>query len=148
MSTTLYDQDFYAWANQQAWLLRDGKLAQADIEHIAEEIESMGNAERRELESRLAVVLMHLLKWQFQPERRGKSSRLTIIEQRRRLQRHLTAVPGLRANLPTVTTDAYGDAVIAAAWETEFDPEAFPAACPWSFEQIMNPDFWPSTGLS
>ncbi|MCT6678023.1 DUF29 domain-containing protein, partial [Staphylococcus aureus] len=77
-NSTLYEQDFYAWANEQAGLLRAGKLAQADIEHIAEEIESMGKTEKRELVSRLAVLLLHLLKWQFQPGRRGTSWQATI----------------------------------------------------------------------
>jgi hypothetical protein len=68
MSAQLYDLDFYAWANEQAELLRAGKLSEADLEHIAEEIESMGKTEKRELVSRLTVLLLHLLKWQFQPE--------------------------------------------------------------------------------
>ena len=70
----LYDQDFYAWANEQAALLRAGKLSAADIEHIAEEIESMGKTEKRELVNRLAVLMLHLLKWQFQPGLRGLPS--------------------------------------------------------------------------
>ena len=85
MSTNLYEHDFYDWANTQAALLRSGKLEAADIENIAEEIESMGKGERRELENRLVVLLLHLLKWQFQPERRGKSWRATIRIQRRDL---------------------------------------------------------------
>ena len=69
----LYDQDFYAWTNEQAALLRAGRLSEADVEHIAEEIENMGKSEKRELVSRLRVLLLHLLKWQYQPTRRGKS---------------------------------------------------------------------------
>ena len=80
MSNSLYDRDFYAWANQQAALLRAGRLAEADIENIAEEIESMGRSEKRELVSRLVVLLQHLLKWQFQPLFRGASWRLTYRE--------------------------------------------------------------------
>ena len=76
--TPLYDRDFYAWANEQASLLRKGDLSHADIEHIAEEIESMGKTEKRELISRLTVLLLHLLKWRFQPTLRGKSWRLSI----------------------------------------------------------------------
>jgi Domain of unknown function DUF29 len=73
VSNSLYERDFYAWANQQAALLRDGRLAEADIEKIAEEIESMGRSEKRELVSRLTILLQHLLKWHFQPGRRSVS---------------------------------------------------------------------------
>jgi hypothetical protein len=140
---SLYDQDFYAWANEQAALLRAGKLSAADIEHIAEEIESMGKTEKRELVSRLAILLAHLLKWQFQPERRGKSWRLTIDEQRGQLRRHLRDNPSLQSRLTEAMCDGYSDATLAAARETDFDPADFPAACPWSFDQIMAEDFWP-----
>src|ERR1700685_1873301 len=77
-----YDRDFYAWANKQAALLRAGKLSEADFEHIAAEIESMGKTEKRELVSRLTVLLLHLLKWRFQPELRSPSWRLSVEEQR------------------------------------------------------------------
>ncbi len=72
---TLYDHDFYAWSQEQAGLLRAGKLSEADIQHIAEEIESLGRSEKRELVSRLSILLMHLLKWQYQAPRRGRSWR-------------------------------------------------------------------------
>ncbi len=78
-----YDADFYAWANEQATLLRAGRLSEIDVEHIAEEIETLGRGEKRALVSCLSVLLLHLLKWSFQPERRGKSWELTIKEQRR-----------------------------------------------------------------
>lgn len=143
MSETLYDTDFYAWANQQAALLRTGKLAQADIEHIAEEIESMGKAEKRELISRLTVLLLHLLKWRHQPERRGKSWSASIRVQRRDLTRHLADNPSLKAKLNESIADAYGDAVIQAGAETDLPEEVFPAVCPWSFERMMAEDFWP-----
>ena len=111
MSANLYEQDFYAWANQQAGLLRAGKLSQADIEHIAEEIESMGKTEKRELISRLAVLLAHMLKWRFQPERRTKSWRLTIEEQRRQVIRHMRDNPSLKSRLFEAIEEAYGDYV-------------------------------------
>jgi len=81
--TDTHETDFYAWANEQARLLRAGRLAEADLEHIAEEIESMGKTEKRELTSRLRVLLAHLLKWAFQPAGRSMSWRLTIQEERR-----------------------------------------------------------------
>ena len=142
-NSPLYEQDFYAWANEQAGLLRAGKLAQADIEHIAEEIESMGKTEKRELVSRLSVLLLHLLKWQFQPGRRGTSWQATIRLQRRDLTRHIRDNPSLKANLDEAISYAYGSAIIEAVGETGLLEGTFPTACPWSFEQIMAEDFWP-----
>ncbi|MEA1648207.1 DUF29 domain-containing protein [Nitrospirillum sp. BR 11164] len=141
----LYEQDFYAWANEQAALLRSGKLSVADIEHIAEEIESMGKAEKRELANRLVVLLLHLLKWQFQPVRRGSSWEATIRVQRRDLAVHLQDNPSLKAKLPEAIQQAYGNALIMAADETGLPEATFPAECPWSFEQIMDAGFWPET---
>jgi len=143
MSGKLYETDFYAWANEQAALLRAGKLSAADIEHIAEEIESMGRTEKRELINRLKVLLMHLLKWQCQPVGRSISWQLTIKEQRREVARHLADNPSLKARLPETMADAYGDAVIAAARETSMPEDTFLTDCPWSFEEIMDAAFWP-----
>ena len=139
--TSLYDADFYAWANQQASLLRAGKLSSADIEHIAEEIESMGKSERRELISRLTVLLAHLLKWQYQPERRGNRWRATIKVQRRDLARHLSDNTSLTAQLGVALEDAYGSAVLLASAETDRPESDFPAECPWSYRQAAEPDF-------
>lgn len=143
MSET-YDRDFYAWANEQAALLRAGRLAEADIAHIAEEIESMGKTEKRELINRLAVLLAHLLKWKLQPEGRTRSWRLTIEEQRRQIIRHMRDNPSLKSSLSEAMDDGYGDAIIAAERETDLDRAAFPKLCPWSFGQIMDEDFWPA----
>jgi hypothetical protein len=140
---SLYDQDFYAWANEQAALLRAGKLSAADIEHIAEEIESMGKTEKRELVSRLSVLLLHLLKWQFQPMLRGTSWAATIRIQRRDLARHMLDNPSLKAKVAEAIKDAYGNAVIGAGAETGLSEATFPAECHWSFDQIMTDDFWP-----
>jgi hypothetical protein len=145
-TSSLYDADFYAWANQQAALLRAGQLSAADIEHIAEEIESMGKSEKRELVSRLVVLLQHLLKWQYQPERRGKSWRATIINQRRDVADHLADNPSLRATLSQSIAAAYERALTAAAAETDLEEATFPPACPWTFAQIMDADFWPGQG--
>ena len=141
--SNLYESDFYAWANQQAALLRAGDLSAADIAHIAEEIESMGKTEKRELISRLKVLLMHLLKWQFQPAGRCVSWQLTIKEQRREVVHHLSDNPSLKSRLPEAMADAYGVAIIAAARETSIAEDVFPAECPWSFDQIMDGAFWP-----
>ena len=142
--SSLYDQDFYAWAMEQAELLRAGKLSAADIEHIAEEIESMGRTEKRELVSRLAVLLMHLLKWKFQPERRSKSWTATISIQRCDLADHLIDNPSLKAGLPDAIKGAYSRALLSAVAETDLPQATFPEDCPWTIEQIMNEEFWPS----
>lgn len=142
-NSTLYEQDFHAWADEQARLLRSGRLSEADIEHIAEEIESMGRQERREVVNRLAVLLTHLLKWQFQPTLRSTSWRLTIEEQRQRLADHLGDNPSLKATLPDAVASGYRLARIGAARETGRDRESFPAVCPWTFNQAMAADFWP-----
>ena len=143
MTESLYERDFYAWANEQAALLRSGKFLAADIENIAEEIESMGKSEKRELVNRLAVLLLHLLKWQFQPKRRGASWEGTIRVQRRDLTAHLEDNPSLKSNLPETLSRAYGNAAILAPGETRLPKATFPATCPWSFEQIMDEEFWP-----
>ena len=145
-NSTLYDQDFYAWANEQAALLRSGRLSEADIEHVAEEIETMGKTEKRELVNRLKVLLIHLLKWQFQPGGRSTSWRLTVAEQRREVVEHLADNPSLKAKLPETMENAYGGAILAAARETNLDLDIFPPACPWSFEQVVDRNFWPGEG--
>lgn len=142
MSET-YERDFYAWANEQAALLHAGRLGEADIAHIAEEIESMGKTEKRELVSRLVVLLLNLLKWQFQPSHRGTSREASIKVQRNALNDHLDDNPSLKALLPQAIERAYRDAVIEAEVETGYLASAFPRPCPWTFEQIMDPDFWP-----
>ena len=103
----------------------------------------MGRTEKRELVNRLAVLLAHLLKWRFQPNLRGRSWRLTIREQRDEVADHTADNPSLTSKLDEAMTTAYRKAVIAAAKETAFDEDDFPAACPWSFEQAMDADFWP-----
>ena len=139
----LYERDFYAWANEQAALLRAGRLDQADIANIAEEIESMGRSEKRELISRLAVLLMHLLKWRYQPSMRGTSWRLTIEVQRRALVRHLADNPSLKSKLAECITDAFQDARLEAARETGLAIRGFPRTGPWTYDQIIDDQFWP-----
>ncbi len=138
-----YQDDFYAWAMQQAALLRAGRFAVADIENIAEEIESMGRVEKRELVNRLTILLMHLLKWQFQPGFRSASGSSSIREQRIRLRSHLQDNPSLKAKLDEAYAEAYELAVIGAARETGLPEGLFPAALPYRFEEAMDAGFWP-----
>ena len=140
---TTYDSDFYAWANQQAALLRKGRFAEADVENIAEEIESLGRSEKRELVNRLAVLLVHLLKWQFQPAWRGRSWRVTIKEQRRKVAEHLEDNPSLRARLDEAIGRAYQDAIADVQRETPLTEDDLPKVCLHTREQIFAPDFLP-----
>ena len=138
-----YDRDFYAWANRQAALLRAGKVAEADLAHIAEEIESMGRTEKRDLVSRLTVLLLHLLKWRFQPNLRCRSWRLSVAEQRLQVTSHLADNPSLRSVMAAAIAEAYRVALLAAQRETGLDADVFPATCPWSFDEIVDDAFWP-----
>lgn len=138
-----YDLDFYAWANEQADLLRAGRLSELDVENVAEEIASLGRSEKRELVSRLAVLLLHLLKWEYQPAYRGKSWQITIVDQRRQIIEHLAENPSLKPMLEEVVSKAYGDAVLRAERETCLLRDMFPWACTYSIEQILDGGFWP-----
>lgn len=140
---TDYESDVIAWANEQARLLRAGLFSQLDIEHLADEIEDVGKSEKRELRSRMAVLLAHLLKWQYQPERRGNGWRRTITEQRRGILGCLQETPSLKAEIKRAAwwEWLWSDAVTIAIQETGLD--AFPESCPWTFAQIMDADFWP-----
>jgi hypothetical protein len=142
--SALYRRDFHAWAKEQATLLRAGIASELDWSNIAEEIESMGRSERNQLTNRLAVLLAHLLKWQYQPGLRGNSWHLTIREQRRRAARVLGQNPSLRPELGAIVTDAYGDALLAAERETGLPEATFPVACPWDFDLAMRDDWLPS----
>ena len=140
---TDYETDYYAWSNEQAALLRGGRFSQLDISHLAEEIEDLGKRERRALQSRLGVLLGHLLKWRHQadyPHR--KSWRATINAQRRSIAKLLDDNPSLRPWIVDAVADAYLDARDLAVAETPLDYDAFPANCPWTLEQIVD-DYWP-----
>lgn len=143
-TSLLHDLDFYAWTQQQVNLLKSGNLMDVDFKNLIEEIEYMGASERRELINRLAVLLAHLLKWHYQPSFRGRSWQLTIKEQRRQLQRLLKDNPSLHARLEEFIADAYVDAVLLAARETGLEESAFPAQYPYTPDDLLNPEFYPS----
>jgi hypothetical protein len=143
MRNSNYDTDFYGWANEQAALLRSGQLSEADIANIAAEIESLGKLDKRELVSRLIVLLTHMLKWKYQPMGRGSTWRTTIKVQRNALVRHIDDNPSLQPHLQDSIRAAYIDAVLGASDETKPAEAIFPTACEWSFAQIMDPSFWP-----
>lgn len=129
-----YNKDFYAWSLRNAALIRQGKLSEVDLENVAEEIESMGKGNRRELVSRLGILLAHLLKWKFQPGRRGKSWELTIQEQRFEIQDLLDESPSLKHILDEQLSHAYEKALIIAEKETGLNRDIFPVSCPFSLK--------------
>ena len=139
----LYEADFFGWANQQSTLLREGRVAEADLDHIAEEIEDMGRNRRQELRNRLAILLLHLLKWEHQPERRGRSCSSTITEQRARIEQHLRENPSLRPLLPDSIAIGYRYALLRIDRETGQPAEAFPADCPYAAEDVLGDRFLP-----
>lgn len=145
MTTINYDADIVAWANEQAWLVRNKKFELLDIQHIAEEIEDVGKSEQRELASRMAVLLCHLLKWQYQPERQGASWQATIKTQRERIRHRLNKTPSLKSCLkdPEWWADAWGDARDVAEKETGISFDKFPEQCPWTTEDILSDHWFP-----
>lgn len=138
-----YEQDFYSWTKEQADLLRSGQFNNLDIPNLIEEIETMGRSEKRELESRLTVLLLHLLKWKYQEGRRCRSWSLTIDGQRIQFRKTLKENPGLKPLLDEIMNDAYQLAVVYAAKETNISKKIFPKNCPWELESITNDDYLP-----
>jgi hypothetical protein len=147
----LYQKNYTAWAEKTAELLKAGKFSELDTEHLLEELASMGASEHNELESRLTILIAHLLKWQFQyqqlsarwQEFKGDSWRSTIIEQRTRIAKRLRKSPGLKTNLPEILLEAYEDALELAIKETQLPASTFPPECPYTVEQLFNDDFYP-----
>ncbi|MDQ7089971.1 MAG: DUF29 domain-containing protein [Methylococcales bacterium] len=140
----IYETDFYGWTQQQAALLKDGRLNLLDLTNIIEEIESMGRSEKRELQSRLTILLLHLLKWKFQPSKKSRSWRLSIDEQRIQFLDVLKENPSLKPRLNDILEDAYRLAIVKAAKETKLSKKDFPSICPWNWEEIMDSEFYPN----
>ncbi len=144
MSHPAYDDDFAAWTREQARILRTGRFSELDIEHLIEEIEDLGASERRALESRLGVLLGHLLKWKYQPDYpHRKSWRATIREQRRQINRLLARNPSLKATLAEAVADAYQTGVNMVVAQTPLDDADLPGTCPFTVEQVLDDDYWP-----
>jgi hypothetical protein len=139
-----YEQDLYGWAVEQAALLRAGRVAEADARNIAEELDDVGNEQYDKLESALRLILLHLLKWDHQLERRSRSWWASISVQRNRVRRVLKKNSGLKRRVEEALNDAYADARIQASAQTRLDERSFPARCPFSWQQIMErPVVWP-----
>lgn len=141
---TAYEDDVAAWAQEQVALLRAGQWALLDIEHIAEEIEDMNISHRHQLAHRMAILMAHLLKWKYQPDRRGNSWKRTILHQRQRIAKILKKMPSLRHLLDDpewneeVWADALGMAILQAGLT------ALPKAPEWRLEQVLALDYLPS----
>jgi len=140
-----YETDVISWAKEQAAFIRAGRFDLLDIEHIADEIEDVGKSEKRELESRMAILLAHLIKWQYQPDRRGKSWQHTITEQRKKVAQRILNTPSLKVEVNKLDwwPGVWADALDIATRETGFLYERFPLECPWEYCQITNAEFWP-----
>ncbi len=139
----LYEQDFYAWVVEQAAALRSGQTQQLDVENLAEEIEDMGRSQRRAVKSALTIILIHLLKYRYQAERRTNSRRATIREHRRRVRDELADSPSLQPYIEQIPDGCYQDAREAAADESDLLVATFPTACPFSLEQALDRNFLP-----
>ena len=144
MTTATYETDFYLWTQQQAALLRQGEFNRIDLDlaNIAEEIESMGRRDRSSTRSYLLNIALHLLKWRYQPERRGTSWRLSIRNGRDQVSWQIKDSPSLRPQLTDLLADAYPSARRNAADETGLPLTTFPEHCPFTVEQITG-DYWP-----
>ena len=140
----LYESDGYGWYFKNAELLRQGKLKEADIENIADELESMGRGEERELESYLTLILMHLLKWKYQPEKRTTSWQITVKQQRRHYKKHLKKNPSLKEHIDEIVADAYEDARDEAAKETGLDFDTFPEQMPFTLDEALKDGWLPN----
>ncbi|MFZ1988936.1 MAG: DUF29 domain-containing protein [Alphaproteobacteria bacterium] len=139
----LYDSDFYGWTIEQADALKRKSLNEIDWHNLVEEIETLGRSELSQLESRFEVLLIHLLKWQFQPEQRTRSWRNTIAEQRRKIRKLLKQNPSMAPKVGATLSDAYEDARQGAADETELELAVLPSACPYRLEETIDDTFWP-----
>ena len=138
---SLYNQDFYAWTQQQAKALEQKLIVELDWKHLQEEIQSLGRHEYRELISCLGVLIGHLLKWEYQPEQRSRSWFLTIREQRRAIQRHLRQNPSLKSRITEAMLDAFEAGIDLALRETNLPLRTFPENCPYLFDDIIADNF-------
>jgi hypothetical protein len=139
----LYELDFFEWTQRNAELLKQGCLESADIPHIAEELADMGQRDRREVRSYLTRLMMHLLKWQFQPGQRSGSWAVSIDDSRDELGYIFEQSPSLRLFSTQAVTGLYPAARRKASRETGLPQSAFPTECPYSLDQLLDYDFPP-----
>lgn len=142
-TSTLYEKDFYAWTQEQAKLLLEGKWDGLDVANLVEEIESLGKQQCQELRNRLGVLLGHLLKWEFQSSKRSKSWFVTLREQRREIRDLLEESPSLKPYLPEALQKAYPSGIDLVVRETSLSDRDLPSACPYTLEQVLDAAFFP-----
>lgn len=138
-----YEEDFYGWAVHTAQLLKDRKMSEVDLDNIIEEIEALGRSERHQLINRLAVLIFHLLKWQFQPDFRGRSWHGTIKEQRLRIKKIMEENPSLKPFKEEAIKTGYVLSCSMIEKETTIDLTLLPQECPYAFEQCLDDEFYP-----
>ena len=143
MKINLYDKDYYLWLEETIQLLQEGRLTDLDIFNLIEEIKDMGRSEKNALESNLIVLLMHLLKWKYQPEKQSGSWRRSIREHRRRILKAFKNSPSFKRYLEVVFDESYQEARKQAADETELSLNTFPKNCPFKIEEILDPEYLP-----
>lgn len=148
MCVNKYDTDFYAWASENAELLRQKKFSDIDVENIAEEIEALGKRDKRELRSRMTLLLMHLLKWEFQPGLRSSSWEQTIKVQRKSIAKIIEDSGSLKKLAIDEFDDLYEDAIEEAMDETGLERTIFPRACSYDFSKMLDQSFWPGVPRS
>jgi Domain of unknown function DUF29 len=143
----LYERDFYRWATEQATVMRSkqSELEALGIDwvNVAEELDTLGRSEKRELRSRLGVLILHLQKWLYQPTHQSTSWRLTIEEQRDTVAEVLASNPSLKTSLDQTLKDSYKDARRNAVIESGLSQTTFPSDCPWTAAQVLDPNFLP-----
>jgi hypothetical protein len=140
---TSIDDDYALWAAEQAALIRGGKFDRAELENIAGELDFLGNSQQNEIESRLNVLIAHLLKWHFQPGNRSNSWKATLLEQRTQIGRIIRRSPSLKGHPAGVIDEEYRIGRLKASGETGLPETAFPQSCPYTIEQILDPSFHP-----
>jgi DNA-binding transcriptional regulator YdaS (Cro superfamily) len=138
-----YDHDYHAWLTRQAALLAQQRFGELDLDNLIDEIQALARSEKREIENRLNVLLVHLLKWAHQPAQRSGGWASTIIEQRARLLKRLQESPSLRGYPAEVLDEEYAIAREKAAAETGLRAATFPKTCPYPIDQVLDPDFLP-----
>lgn len=143
VALSLYDADFYAWTQEQAEFLRDGKWSQLDLVNLIEEIESLGKQQRSELRNRLSILIGHLLKWEYQSNHRSRSWLNTIRLQRMDLLELLAENPSLKPYLQEGIQAAYKKGLLLAVGETNLPVKTFPSECLYSLEEILSDGFYP-----
>jgi len=144
----LYDLDFFEWTQQNAELLRKRCLSEIDVDNLAEEVADMGKRDRREMDSYLTRLILHLLKWQMQPALRygqsGRSSWLnSIVHSRVMLEKIFEQSPSLKRFAEESMPRNYPAAVREASVQTQIDVKSFPQECPYTFAQLLDQDYLP-----